>query len=64
MRGLLEQTDEGNINTMLSDTEKSNKLEEAYSIIGNLDEVNRTEWLDKAIEQLELLKFKREELPL
>ena len=49
---------------MLSDIEKSNKLEDAYSIIGNLDEVNRTEWLDKAIEQLELLKFKREELPL
>lgn len=48
----------------MSDYDKEVKLQVAYDLIGNLDEkVTQTKWIDKAIKELELLKFRRENLP-
>jgi len=48
----------------MSESEKETKLQVAYEIIGNLDDTARhVEWLDKAIEKLEKLKFVRENIP-
>lgn len=48
----------------MSEYEKEVKLQVAYEIIGNLDDdARKTEWIDKAIKKLEMLKHVRENIP-
>lgn len=43
--------------------DKEVKLQVAYDIIGNLDDGLNSEWIDKAIERLNQLKYVRENIP-
>lgn len=48
---------------MNPDYDKEVKLQVACDLIGNLDELVATVWIDKAIKKLEELKFIRDNIP-